>query len=45
LQLQELTVITANGEQSQADLSEESLQRLALAHYNLGVFTFRKSDH
>jgi hypothetical protein len=45
LQLHELTVITTNGELSQADLSEESLQRLALAHYNLGVFTFRKSDH
>ena len=44
LQLQELTVITTNGELSQADLSEESLQRLALAHYNLGVFTFRKSN-
>jgi hypothetical protein len=45
LQLQELTVITANGEVSHADLSEESLQRLALAHYNLRLFTFRKSDH
>jgi hypothetical protein len=44
LELQGLTVIAPNGGTTQVDLAEETLQGLAQAHYNLGVFTFRKSD-
>jgi Caenorhabditis protein of unknown function, DUF268 len=44
LQLQRLTVITANGVVTAEEISDPNLLRLAQADYNLGLFTFSKSD-
>jgi hypothetical protein len=44
LQLQRLTLISADGVVTGEDLSDSNLLRLAEVDYNLGLFTFRKSD-
>jgi hypothetical protein len=44
LELERLTLITADGVVTTEELSDSNLQRLAEADYNLGLFTFRKSD-
>jgi hypothetical protein len=44
LRFQELTVISPSGHVTQAVLSEQSLLQLSRAHYNLGIFVFKKLD-
>jgi uncharacterized protein DUF268 len=43
LRLEELTVISGNGDVSRVEPSEEELLQLARADYNLGVFVFSKA--
>lgn len=43
LHLQKLIVISASGTASPAELADESLQYLASARYNLGIFVFVKT--